>query len=355
MMFRFESPAILMMLWLLPVLALLSWWSWRRGQQRMAKVMGPRLTPFLTRSISVRKRRWKIILQLVAMSFFILSLARPQMGESKQEIKSEGIEIIFAVDVSESMMAEDVKPNRLEQAKVELSRLVDLLPGHKIGILAFAGSAALLSPLTIDPAATKMYLESLAPTAVSSQGTCFECALKAGVDAFQRGGAATDETTRVARVILIASDGEDHEPGALDAAAELVKNGIRVDTIAYGTEKGGAIPVRDGMGYLRSYKKDRSGQVILSQVKGQALRALAKSGGGTFTFASFGGDHLRRQANEWNRLEKAEYESQMATQYDERFQVFLLIGLLLAMIEIFLGERRLGFRLWKGRFEVPPA
>ncbi|MBX3041458.1 MAG: VWA domain-containing protein [Bdellovibrionaceae bacterium] len=354
-MFRFENTAVLMWLWLIPFLWFVGWMTARRRAKKLAKGIGTRLAPFLTRSISPRKRAWKTVLQLAALFFFILALARPQMGESKQEVKSEGIELIFAIDVSDSMMAEDVKPNRLEQAKVELSRLVDQLPGHKVGILAFAGRAALLSPLTNDPAAIKMYLESLTTSSVSTQGTCFECALKTAADAFKRGGTETDDTTRVARAILIASDGEDHEPGAIEAAQALVKEGIRIDTIAYGTEKGGAIPVRDGMGYLRGYKKDRSGQVILSQVKGEALRQIASAGKGSFTFASFGGDHLKRIAADLNRLEKAQFESTMATQYDERFQIFLLIGLILAFMDLLLGERRLGFRLWKGRFEVPPT
>ncbi len=354
-MFRFENTAVFIWLWLIPILWFVGWITARRRAKKLAKGLGTRLVPFLTRSVSPKKRAWRSALQLVALFFFILALARPQLGESKQEVKSEGIELIFAVDVSESMMAEDVKPSRLEQAKVELARLVDLMPGHKIGILAFAGSAALLSTLTTDPAAIKMYIESLSPNSVSAQGTCFECALQTGADAFKRGGAEANETTRVTRAILIASDGEDHEPGAVEAAQVLKKEGIRIETLAYGTEKGGAIPVRDGMGYLRGYKKDRSGQVILSRVKGEALRQLAQAGGGSFTFASFGGEHLRKLATELNRLEKAQFETTMATQYDERFQVFLLVGLLIAFLELLMGERRLGFRIWKGRFEVPPT
>ncbi len=184
----------------------------------MQAAIGARLYPFLSSSVSHKKRTLKTVLQVLAVFLFVIALARPQLGESQQEVKSEGVEIIFAVDVSESMLAEDVKPSRLEQAKAELSRLIDLMPGNKVGVVAFAGSAALLSPLTNDPSAIKMYLESLDPNAVSSQGTNFTDALKVSKEAFERGGVSTDDTVKVTRVILIASDGEDHEPGALEEA-----------------------------------------------------------------------------------------------------------------------------------------
>jgi Ca-activated chloride channel family protein len=354
-MFRFENTSAFLWLWCIPLLWAVAIFTARRQAAKMKKNVGSRLAPFLMRSASPVKRRWKLILQSLAIFFFVLSYARPQMGESKQEIRTEGVEIIFAIDVSDSMMAEDVKPNRLEQAKVELSRVVDRMPGNKTGVMAFAGSAALLSPLTNDPAAVKMYLESLSPDSVSAQGTCFECALQSAEQAFERGGVATDDTVKVTRVLLIASDGEDHEPGALEAAKKLQAKGIKIFTMAYGTEKGGAIPARDGMGYLRGYKKDRSGQTILTQVKGEALSALAQAGGGTFTFARFGGNHLDALVKSLDQLEKTQFDSKVATQYDERFQVFLLIGLCFALADLLLGERRGRFRLWKGRFEVPPA
>ncbi|MBX2987137.1 MAG: VWA domain-containing protein [Bdellovibrionaceae bacterium] len=354
-MFRFENPAAFMWLWLIPLYGAMVLIALRWERKRLAKGLGPRLAPFLTRSISTSKRRWKIFFQMTAVFFAVLAMARPQMGESKQEIRSEGIEIILAVDVSESMMAEDVKPSRLEQAKIELGRLVDLMPGNKIGVMAFAGSAALLSPLTNDPAAIKMYLESLSTDSVSSQGTCFECVLSAAADAFERGGVSADDTVKVTRAVVIASDGEDHEQGALDTARTLKDKGIRVFTVAYGTEKGGTIPVRDGMGYMRGYKKDNAGQVVISQVRGDFLRQLAAAGGGSFSFSSFGGQHVRRLADELGALEKSQFETTVATQYDERFQWFLLVALLFASADLALGERRAGFRLWKGRFEVPPG
>nr|WP_295901118.1 VWA domain-containing protein [uncultured Bdellovibrio sp.] len=354
-MFRFENLAAFNYLWLIPIIIVVGFFFDRRSKKRMETAIGSRLYPFLSSSVSNKKRAIKTTLQVLAVFFFVLALARPQMGESQQEVKSEGVEIIFAVDVSESMMAEDVKPSRLAQAKAELSRLIDLMPGNKVGVVAFAGSAALLSPLTNDPGAIKMYLESLEPSSVSSQGTNFTEALKVSKEAFERGGVTTDETVKVTRVILFASDGEDHEPGAYEEAKKLAGEGIRIFSLAYGTEKGGAIPVRDGMGFLKGYKKDRQGQTILTTVKGDALRALAEAGKGSFYFATFGGDQTKHLVEDITKLEKTQFDSTVATQYEERFQTVLLIGIIIALLELFLGERRMGFRFWKGRYEVPPA
>lgn len=354
-MFRFENIAAFNYLWLIPIILIVGFFFDRMSKKRMETAIGSRLYPFLSSSVSSKKRTIKTALQVLAVFFFVLALARPQMGESQQEVKSEGVEIIFAVDVSESMMAEDVKPSRLAQAKAELSRLIDLMPGNKVGVVAFAGSAALLSPLTNDPGAIKMYLESLEPNSVSSQGTNFMDALKVSKEAFERGGVTTDETVKVTRVILIASDGEDHEQGALDEAKKMASEGVRIFSLAYGTEKGGAIPVRDGMGFLKGYKKDRQGQTVLTTVKGDALRALADAGKGSFYFATFGGDQTKLLVEDITKLEKTQFDSTVATQYEERFQTVLMIGIIIALIELFLGERRRGFRFWKGRFEVPPA
>lgn len=354
-MFRFENISAFSYLWLIPAIVVVGFFFDRRSRQRLQAAIGTRLYPFLSSSVSTKKRSLKNFLQILALFFFVLALARPQMGESQQEVKSEGVEIIFAVDVSESMTAEDVKPSRLAQAKAELSRIIDLMPGNKVGVVAFAGSAVLLSPLTNDPGAIKMYLESLEPSSVSSQGTNFTEALKVSKEAFERGGVTTDDVVKVTRVILIASDGEDHEQGALDEAKKMTGEGVRIFSLAYGTEKGGAIPVRDGMGFLKGYKKDRQGQTILTTVKGEALRALAEAGKGSFYFATFGGEQTKLLVEDITKLEKTQFDTTVATQYEERFQTLLLIGILFALVEIFLGERRSSFRFWKGRFEVPPS
>lgn len=353
-MFRFENVSAFHYLWLIPVVLISGYYFNKRAQAKISRAVGTRLYPFLSSSVSLPKRRIKTFLQVAAVFFFVLALARPQMGQSSQEIKSEGVELVFAVDVSDSMMAEDVKPSRLAQVKAELSRLVDQMPGNKIGVVAFAGSAALLSPLTTDPSAVKMYLDSLDPTSVSSQGTNFQQALEISDEAFKRGG-VSEEGARATRVILIASDGEDHEQGALDQAKKLVDSGVRIFTLAYGTEKGGTIPVRDGMGFLKGYKKDRSGQTVLTTVKGDFLRSLAEAGKGSFYYATFGGEQVKLLTEDISKLEKTQFDTSMAVDYDERFQGLLLLGIICALLELLLGERRQAFKFWKGRYEVPPA
>jgi Ca-activated chloride channel family protein len=350
---RFANPEAFLLYWLVAGFFLFGIWRLRASNRKISRAFGERITPLLVSSVAHSNRKWKLVIQTLALCFFVLAAARPQMGESMQEVKAEGVEIMIMVDVSESMLAEDVKPNRLEQAKLELSRLLDLMPGNKVGIIAFAGSATLLSPLSTDPGALKLYLESLSPNMVSSQGTDFEKAFEEAKAAFERGGVVADDTTKVTRVLIVASDGEDHNEGDLQIAKDLAAAGTRIFTMAYGTEKGGPIPVRDRLGYLSGYKKDRQGQTILTLVKGDTLRELAKAGQGSFYHASIGGTHLKNVVEDINNLEKAEFESQVATQYEERFQIVLLVGLLLALFEFFISERKPGFRLWKGRFEVP--
>lgn len=352
---RFESKQLLNWLWLAPLLWIFSWIVLKAAQKKLEKAFGQRMTPFLTASFSSGKKKIKIILQIAVLCLFVIALARPQAGSSKQAVKAEGIEIVLVVDVSNSMMAEDMRPNRLEQVKVEMGRLIEQLPGHKIGIIAFAGSAAVLSPLTTDPNALKLYLDSLSPLTVSTQGTSFKDALSAAKEVLDRGGVGKEQEIKVTRAILVASDGEDQEPGALDAAKKLVDEGIRIFTLAYGTEKGAPIPERDNMGFLRGYKKDAKGQTVLSSVNGNALRDLAQAGHGSFYHAAVGGDHIKNVVEDINKLEKSTFESEMQIQYEEKFQWVLLVGILLALLEFYLGERRGNFRLWTGRFEVPPG
>ena len=321
---------------------------------RLQKAFGERLAPYLTRSVSQSKRNAKLILQALVAALMILSMARPQAGQSKEEIHSEGIELALLVDVSESMMADDARPSRLEQAKVDLSKFVDMLSGNKIALVAFAGSAALLSPLTNDPSSLKLFIDSLSINSVSTQGTNFGQALEEARGAFHRGSENGESPQKVNRAVIVFSDGEDHEPGAHKVAESMSQEGIRIFTLAYGTAKGAPIPERDSLGYLKGYKKDRSGNTILTTVNGDELKHLAESGGGQFYFASPGANYLNQIYESINAIEKSKFESQMSMNYEELFQRFLGLALILGFIELALSERRTPFRLWRGRFEVPP-
>lgn len=319
---------------------------------KLDKAFGRKVATYLTQSLSLTKRRLQLGLQALGLVFIIVAMARPQAGESQQQVKSEGVELLILADVSDSMMAEDVRPSRLAQMKIELSKLLELMPGNKIGIIAFAGSSALLSPLTSDPNALRMYIDSLDVNSVSSQGTNFETALSYAKEAFERGGVTQDNSARTTRVILVASDGEDQEKGALDTAKKLAKDGIRIFSMAYGTEKGGAIPVRDPYGNAIGYKKDTSGQTVLTQVRGDFLRSLAEAGSGQFYFAYFNGDHLRKFVDDINTLEKTEFQSSMMTQYEEKFTFPLLVGLILILFSLFINDRKSKNAIWKDKYET---
>lgn len=347
-MSRFMNPEYLYMIILAVVMAF-GLRVYLKKASPLRKHFSSRMMQALTSSISENKRMWKLYLQSLVIIFLLLTLARWQMGEGSQPIHSEGVEIILAVDVSNSMLTEDVQPNRLAQVKNELTKLVDFLPGNKVGVIAFAGGATLLSPLTTDPSALKMFIESLSPDMMSNQGTNFSKVLKEAQEAFERG--TSDQTGQsVTRALIIASDGEDQESHYQEEAKKLKDKGVFIFGLAYGTEKGGLIPERDERGFLRGYKKGENNQPVLSQVKGDNLKELAQLGGGSFYYASFGGSHIKNIADDLSKLEKTKFESSQSMQYEERFQIFLIMALLLAFIEWLLSERNHAAKIWRGRF-----
>lgn len=237
-LYRFADTAALQFLWLLPVLFALSVYLLRHQGRRIAAALGTKMAPFLSASVSPAKRRWKLVLEVLALACFVLALARPQAGQSQQKVKSEGIEIVILFDVSHSMEAEDIKPSRLELAKKEVNRFISRLSGDRVGLIAFAGSAIVLSPVTTDLAAMQMYVDSLTPDSVGTQGTEFAKALREASQAFKRGGIEGDEDSVVTKAILVVSDGEDHEPGAMTVAQELAKEGVRIFALGVGSGKG---------------------------------------------------------------------------------------------------------------------
>jgi Ca-activated chloride channel family protein len=349
---RWANPAAFYWLWLLPILVVISGSMAKTQARRFKKAIDSRLLPLLTQSVSNRKRKVRLFLQLLVLLTFVLALGRPQAGQKREKVKSEGIEIMLVVDVSQSMLAEDVKPSRLDLTKRELSRFVDMSTGDRIGLIAFAGSAMVLSPLTTDRNALKMYIDSLSPNSVSTQGTEFRKALAEADDAFSRGGVEGGETAVTTRAIAIVSDGEDHEPGAEEAARHLVEKGIRIFTIGVGTEKGGPIPLRDEHGVMLSYLKDEKGQVVLTQTRSTVLKVLAEAGHGSFRQLTFGGDAIDQLHKDIDQLQKTAFDSAELTSYSERYQFFLIAAIGLALMDVAWSERRRKSSIWRGRFEV---
>lgn len=350
----FQWGAIQSFYWLivLVILTAIYFYFEKKSIQKLQKAFGTKVSDYLTQSVSYLKRRQQFLLQLISLVCIVVALARPQAGQSQQEIKSEGIELMILADVSESMLAQDVKPSRLAQMKVELNKLIETMPGHKIGLIAFAGSSALQSPLTSDPGALKMYIDALDVNSVSEQGTNFESALSYAREAFQKGGVTQDQMTKTTRVVLVVSDGEDQEAGALEAAKKLAQSGVRIFSVAYGTEKGGAIPVRDRVGNEIGFKKDDSGQTVITQVKGEFLKQLAQAGEGHFYFSQTNGEHLKNIAADVNQLEKAQFQSKLMTQYEEKFTLPLFLGLIGLMLSLLMTDANKKALNWNGRYET---
>ena len=347
---RFQDPFFLYLIvpgWLL--VATLFWWM-RRDLDQLRKRIGTAVFNKLTVGLSESRRIVKLLILAGFWTFLLLALARPQAANRKEKVRVQGIELVIVLDVSQSMLAEDLKPSRLILAKKELVRFIDLMGGNKMGLIPFAGSAFLMSPLTPDLSALKMFVESLGVESVSTQGTNFSKALEVAEEAFNRGGVGSDEVSRISRAIILVSDGEDHEPGALKRVQELRKSGIRTFTLAAGTEKGGPIPMRDGRGRLLGYKKDSKGDVITTVVNGKMLAELAQAGGGSFRYLRFGGTAVQDLVGELNQLQKSDFEESEIVDYAELYFFFLLVAIILLMVWLLINDAPSSQRAWGGRF-----
>lgn len=337
---KWDQDGYFWLLFLIPILiagiVLLRHFS----EKKIKKIFGEKNTSKISPFFSSRRWRFKLFFLCMGLLFLILSLARPQLGSRQEEVKSEGVEMMILVDVSDSMLANDISPSRLDQAKIEINHFIDSLVGHKIGLIAFAGSATLLSPLTNDPLALKLYTDSLSPLSVSSQGTQFERALIEAEQAFERGGTNEDSGRKASHVIVIFSDGEDQEGAALEKAKKLSEKGVRIYTVSYGTEAGAKIPLRDNLGYLRGYKKDSSGQEIVTKVQGDFLKQLANVGKGVGLTSNADLSSMKYLVARVSELEKAEFDSRVVTQYDEKFQIPLLLSILCFLLYLTIHLRR---------------
>ena len=337
MSFRFEHLEAFHYLWFLlafiPLLLIL-----RHRQQKNMRVFFGKTLSFLTKTTSLTKQNMKLILECLVLILMVIAYARPQFGEDVQTIQRSGIEMVFAIDTSLSMLTEDIKPNRLDLAKKTLQRILDQSVGHKIGLVAFAGSAALISPITSDYSTLAMYIDAISTSLIQTQGTYFTQALLTASESFKRGQEETQESSS-SQVIIIISDGEDNEPGALEVVRKLADEGLHIYTMAVGTEKGAPIPIRDDLGQIQDYKRDKSQNIVLSRTQDKLLRDIARVGRGQFTYASIGGDEVKLLIDDLNQLEKRKFEEDQFVNSREQFQIILALALLLMFIELSLSER----------------
>lgn len=328
---------------LLPLLIGLFWWAARSRTRSIQMIGNPRLIARLIHGWSSRRRFLKSILLASAFTFLILGLANPQIGTKFEEVKREGVDIFIALDVSNSMKAEDIKPNRLEYAKRQIALMLDRLQNDRIGLIVFAGDSYLQLPLTTDYGAARLFLSTIDVDIVPIPGTAIGSAIRMAMKSFVEG-------EKKHKVIVVISDGENHEDDALAAAKEAASDGAIVHAIGMGSPVGTPIPVYQN-NQLVGFKKDQDGSIVMTKLDEEALQQIANAGGGTYVRATGQSSALEAVFREIEAMEKKEFGARVFTEYEDRFQYFLAIAFLLLAIEFFTGERRQDWlRKWKTKF-----
>ncbi len=336
--FRFEHPEYLYGLIIVPIAWILLWWMIFQQKKNWSKFGELSLVNQLIPDISYGLKRLKISLLMVALSSLILAIANPQIGSKIEKVQRKGIDMIIAVDISNSMLAEDLKPNRLTRAKREISKMVDQLSGDRIGIIVFAGKAYTQLPITTDYSAAKMFLSTVNTDFISSQGTSIAAAIEMARNTFKN-ESDKDKSIQRNKAIVIITDGEDHEEGAMEEAQRAAKDHIKIFTIGMGTLNGAPIPdYRNGTKI--GYKKDQDGHTVISKFNESLLQNIAKETDGTYSRASNSQSHLKHILDEINKLDKSNIETQTFKDYESRFQIFAAITILLLFIETLLSEKK---------------
>ena len=330
---RFADPIYFALLLAVLLLGVYVFWAISR-KKKLLNLFGD--LPLLLKNapyISFARQRTKAVLVLIGLAFVCVALARLQFGTHLEKLEREGIDVIVAVDLSNSMLARDMKPNRLEKAKQELRSIIDRLKGDRIGLVAFAGEAFVQCPLTLDYAAARMLLGVMDQNTVSVQGTSLSSAIEAAQKAFT-------QQEKKHKVLVILTDGEDQGGNAVDAAVEARKEGIRIYTVGIGNPAGEPIPLFDRQGKQIGFKKDSKGEVIVSKLDEATLEKISLETGGKYYNATSGELELDKIFNEISTMEKKDLEGTLVTRYDDRYQWPLLIAIIFITMEFFISERK---------------
>jgi Ca-activated chloride channel family protein len=338
---KFASPAWLWVLAFLPIVYFLLTWDERRRKRQFGLFADPSVWSRVAPEADWGARLRKVRYWTLAMGFALLAMARPQWGSHEEVAKVSGLDIMVVLDVSNSMETEDVVPNRLKKAKHLVKSIAERLKGDRMGAVAFAGSAFLACPLTTDLDYLVDTVTILNPKMVTNQGTDIGIGLDTARRALERGAEAGEAVVPGSKSILLISDGEDHENGAVEAAGQLKKDGIKLFVVGVGTEKGGPIPVRDEGGTLMGYKRDRSNQPIVSSFRPDALTEVAGAAGGKYWNATVSEGEIEAILQEIGALNRSDYAERRYLVYEDRFQVPLLIAVLLMLLQISTPARRL--------------
>ena len=332
-MLRFANPEYFHLYWLAPLLILFFIGVFRQKKKLLLRLGDDELIARLTRNVSRKKQLWKVVFLLMGYCFLVLAMTDPQIGTKLEEVKREGVDIFIALDVSKSMLAEDVAPNRFERAKQEISNFVDQLRGDRVGLILFSGLAFVQCPLTLDYSATKLFLDESYVGVIPQPGTSVTDAIRTAMKSF-----VSEEKKH--KVLIVITDGENHEDDPVEAAREVAESGVIIYTIGVGLPQGAPIPKYDQRGNRVGFKKDRNGQIVTTRLDVVTLERIAQAANGKFYSIAAGSSGLRKIYGDIMGMEKKELSAREFTQFDDRFQGFLLIALLFLIVETVLGERR---------------
>ncbi len=330
-LFRFANPDFLYLLLLLPVIVILWILNEVRKKRALKRLGESELVIKLVPELSEIRPVLKFFLQLFAVSAVILILARPQFGSKLEEVKKQGVEVIIALDVSNSMLAQDIQPDRLTRAKQALTRLIDNLDNDKIGLIVFAGDAYTQIPITTDYISAKMFLSAINPDMVPKQGTAIGAAIDLGMRSFSPGEGKS-------KAMIIITDGENHEDDPVTKASEAAAAGIVIHTIGIGSPEGVPVPVMRGG--KRDYLKDIDGNTVITKLDEDILKKIAINAEGNYVRASSSNIGLDEIYGEIKKMKTQEMESTMYTEYNDQFQIFAVIALCLLLVDFIIMERK---------------
>jgi Ca-activated chloride channel family protein len=330
-LFRFASPEYLYLLLLLPVMIIIGMVNEIRKRKALQRLGQAKLVENLVPELSRTRPVVKFLFQLAALTLTIIILARPQFGSKLEEVKKQGVEVIIALDVSNSMLAEDIQPSRLERAKQAISRLVDNLDNDKIGLIVFAGDAYTQIPVTTDYLSAKMFLSTIRPDMVPKQGTAIGAAINLGIRSFTPGESRS-------KAMIIITDGENHEDDPVSFAQEASKAGIIIHTIGIGSIEG--VPVPFTIGGRKEFLKDAGGNTVISKLDEDILKKVAITTNGNYVRASNTNIGLDEIFGEIGKMKKQELESTMYTEYNDQFQIFAAFALFLLIADFIVMDRK---------------
>lgn len=340
-MFRFENSQYLYLLIVPVVLVLIHYYICYIKKKQLRQYGDVELVKTLLIDVSRWRPELKFWLCISALVSFIISFARPQFGTQVDTRERQGIEAIICLDVSNSMLAEDVKPSRLDKAKMMVSNMVDGMKDDKVGLVVFAGQAYTQLPITSDYVSAKMFLETISPSMIDVQGTDIAAAITLARRSFtQQDG--------VSRAIFLITDGEDNEGGAIEAAKEAVKAGVRVYILGIGDPKGAPIPIPGTTQYII----DEEGNTVVSKLNEDMCREIAKAGSGSYIYVDNSSSAQKKLSDQVDKLAKSAIESQIYSEYDEQFQGFVLLGILLLLIDVLLLERQSHLKTFSRLFSI---